>query len=78
MARFDKGVSYYTRMVVPIGFPEDQVICRWCPLMRAVDGGTRHMCMATGEIIYGIDSRPDGCPAKEEKYGEAGVPQAAE
>lgn len=74
MARFDRGVAYYTQMVVPVHFPEDAVICRYCQVMRSIDGGTRHMCMATGEILYNIDSRPEGCPAKEVDNGETGVP----
>lgn len=67
MARFDKGVSYYTRTMIPVCFPEDAVICRYCPVMRAIDGGSRYMCMATGEILYSIDSKPEGCPAEEVK-----------
>ena len=70
MARFDKGVAYYTRLVIPVGFPEEAVICRYCPVMRAIDGGTRHVCMVTGEILYNIDTRPDGCPAREDKDNE--------
>lgn len=66
MGRFDKGISYYTRMLIQVGFPEDAVICRYCPVMRAIDGGARYMCMATGQIIYAIDSKPEDCPAKED------------
>lgn len=65
MARFDKGVSYYTKMLIPVGFPEDAVICRYCPVMRAIDGGARHMCMASGALLYNLDLRPDECPAEE-------------
>lgn len=70
MGRFERGVAYYTRLWIPVGFPEDAVCCRYCPLMRAIDGGTRHMCMATGQIIYNIDRQPDDCPAEKEDENE--------
>lgn len=71
MARgFDKGVQYYTHGTVEIPFPEDQVCCRWCPLMRADAGGARHLCVVTGLILADIDSRPDECPVTVNKAKE--------
>lgn len=70
MGRFDKGVSYYTRMWIPVGFPEDAVCCRYCPVMRAIDSGSRYMCMATGQILYNVDTKPEDCPAEMEDNNE--------
>lgn len=33
MKDFSRGVSYYTGGMVHIAFPEDDICCRWCPLM---------------------------------------------
>lgn len=70
MGRFDKGVSYYTRMWIPVGFPEDAICCRYCPVMRAIDSGSRYMCMATGQILYNVDTKPEDCPAEMEDNNE--------
>lgn len=65
MSRFDKGVTHYTKVLIPVGFPGDSVICRYCPIckLRLMQGRPEAVCQATGEIIGNVDHRPDGCPA---------------
>lgn len=50
MRDFTKGVSYYTRASIEIGFPEDDCCCHWCPLMTR-DPNLRDVCSKTGEIL---------------------------
>lgn len=50
MKNFDRGVSYYTKATVEIGFPEDDCVCFWCPLMTR-DPNLRDVCSKTGEIL---------------------------
>lgn len=45
---FSRGVSYYTRAVVEIGFPEGRVSCDFCPLMETY---SRKQCRRTGEYL---------------------------
>lgn len=66
MKTFDKGVSYYTRATVEIGFPMDDVICHWCPLMTR-DPNLRDICSKTGEILLAPKhSIGFNCPLKFE------------
>lgn len=59
MARFDKGVLYYTKATVMISFPENMVCCQYCPLLETY---ARKQCRRTGEYI--ADDRGIGgmCP----------------
>ena len=50
MKQFDKGVSYYTKAIAVIGFPENDLCCHWCPLMTR-DPNLRDVCGKTGEIL---------------------------
>ena len=50
MKQFLSGVSYYTKATVEIGFPEDDCVCVWCPLMTR-DPNLRDICAKTGEIL---------------------------
>lgn len=50
MKSFDRGVSYYTKATVEIGFPENDCVCYWCPLMTR-DPNLRDVCSKTGEIL---------------------------
>ena len=50
MKQFNNGVSYYTMATAEIGFPEDDVVCHWCPLMTR-DPNLRDVCSKTGEIL---------------------------
>ena len=65
MGRFDRGVAYFTKVLSPVGFPEDCITCRYCPLckLRLMQGKAEAVCQATGEIIENVDHRPEGCPA---------------
>jgi hypothetical protein len=51
MKAFDKGVSYYTKATVEVGFPEDDICCYRCPLMGKTLGVDREICNRTGEIL---------------------------
>ncbi len=70
MGRFDKGVGHYTVALVPIRFPENEVYCRYCPMLklRLVDGEAVAICGSTGEIIKNVD-KPDDCPAVIQEVG---------
>lgn len=50
MKDFSRGVRYYTKATVEIGFPEDDICCQWCPLMTR-DPNLRDVCGKTGEIL---------------------------
>lgn len=50
MKEFRNGVSYYTRATVEVVFPENDVVCAWCPLMTR-DPNLRDICGKTGEIL---------------------------
>ena len=51
MKDFSRGVSYYTKGSVEIGFPEDDICCRWCPLMGIETKVDRSYCKKTGEYL---------------------------
>ena len=51
MKTFHKGVSYYTRSTVEICFPEDDICCYRCPLMRTEYKPDREYCARTGELL---------------------------
>lgn len=51
MKDFSRGVSYYTKATVEIGFPEDDVCCYRCPLMGTEYKPDREYCKRTGELL---------------------------
>lgn len=51
MKNFSKGVSYYTKAVVEISFPEEQVCCELCPMMGVEMASSRKYCRKTGEYL---------------------------
>lgn len=51
MRDFSRGVSYYTRGTVEVGFPENDVCCRWCPMMGMELKIDRAYCKKTGEYL---------------------------
>ena len=51
MKDFSRGVSYYTKGRIELGFPEDDVCCRWCPLMGVEIKTDRFYCRRTGEYL---------------------------
>lgn len=61
MKGFQRGVSYYTKATLEIGFPEDRVCCDFCPLLETY---ARKQCRRTGEYL--TDTRAVGfyCPLK--------------
>lgn len=72
MARFDKGVAWYTsgQAIVPVHFPEDQTICRYCQFCRSEAELNRYWCRLTNRIIYSINnSLPEFCPIQFEDNG---------
>ena len=54
MGKFDRGVSYYTfaDLSMQIGFPEDDVKCKWCRFLRHYDNLDRDKCALTDDILY--------------------------
>lgn len=64
MARFDKGVGWYTicNLDINISFPEDEVKCRHCPFMVHYDSVDRDKCTLTDEILYTREFRGMKCP----------------
>lgn len=51
MKDFSRGVSWYAKGTVEIGFPEGDCCCWWCPLMDTDYGSKRERCSKTGEIL---------------------------
>lgn len=51
MKDFSRGVGYYTKGKVEIGFPEDDICCNWCPMMRIELKTERAYCGRTGEYL---------------------------
>lgn len=51
MRNFSHGVSYYTRGLVEIPFPEDDLCCYRCPLMGVEIKTDREYCRRTGEYL---------------------------
>ena len=67
MKDFSNGVSYYTKATAVIGFPMDDVVCHWCPLMTR-DPNLRDVCGKTGEILLAPKhSIGFNCPLKFEE-----------
>lgn len=64
MGKFDKGVLYYTfaEYTIQIGFPEDEVKCKWCKFLRHYDGLNRDKCGLTEDILYSTELRGLNCP----------------
>jgi len=62
--KFDRGVSYYTiaDLSMEIGFPEDEVCCKWCRFIRHYDNLDRDKCALTEDILYSRETRGHNCP----------------
>ena len=67
MKNFSRGVSYYTKATVEIGFPEDRVACEYCPMLETY---ARNQCRRTGEYLMDIRARGYYCPLVIEEKGE--------
>lgn len=68
MKAFERGVSYFTKSTVEITFPEDDIVCHWCPLLGSEYKPDREYCRKTGEYLlapkYTVGER---CPLKFEQ-----------
>lgn len=64
MGRFDRGVSYYTfaDLSMQIGFPEDEVKCKWCRFLKHYDSMNRDKCGLTDDILYSTELIGHNCP----------------
>ncbi len=51
MKNFSKGVGWYSKATVEIGFPEDDICCYRCPLMGVEIKSDREYCRRTGEYL---------------------------
>lgn len=51
MKTFSNGVSYYTKAIAEIGFPESDIVCHWCPFLGSDYKLDRERCNKTGEIL---------------------------
>jgi len=65
---FPQGVAYFTngeiRLVVH--FPENKVMCRYCPFCRSESDLNRFWCRLTNNMIYNpfIPELPEFCPVE--------------
>ena len=72
MKDFSRGVNYYTFGTVDIGFPEDDMVCHWCPLLGIEARLERPYCKKTGEILVNPKfSVGTNCPISFFKADEA-------
>lgn len=63
MKPFENGVRYYTKGVVFVGFPEDDICCHWCPMLGVELKTDRSYCRKTGEyLIFPKHGIGDRCP----------------
>lgn len=64
MPKFDRGVSYYTfaETTITVGFPEDELKCKWCPFIKHYDGLDRNKCGLTEDILFSTELRGINCP----------------
>lgn len=57
---FEGGIRYYTFATAHISFPENKVVCRFCPLLETY---AREQCRLTGEYLLFTDLCVGGrCP----------------
>ena len=72
MGRFDKGVSYYTtaEVTIEVSFPEDEIKCKWCPLLKHYDSIDRDRCQLTDEILVSREIIGSRCPLVIRKMNE--------
>lgn len=54
VAKYDRSTLRYVsaQYTMTVNFPEDKVICDFCPFCKAENAGTRFRCMETGEILF--------------------------
>lgn len=67
MKDFESGINFYTTGTVKVHFPENQVICKWCPFCYQENGLNRFKCRMTNSIVYLPAETINGdCPIKFE------------
>lgn len=64
MGRFDKGVTSYTfaECTIQISFPEEEVKCKWCPMLKHYDHIDRDRCLLTNDILFSRELIGQHCP----------------
>lgn len=68
MKDFPNGISYYTKATLEVSFPENKVVCWWCPLLDTERGTSRPICRKTHEYLYDTERTiGDECPLKFNK-----------
>lgn len=73
-AKFEHGVEFYTHghATVPVHFPENRVVCQYCPYCRNEDSLKRWKCLLTGEyLLYPFDCRGNDCPVILDEEGQS-------
>ena len=64
---FPDGIRYYTmaKATITVAFPENRVLCQYCPHCRAEQALGRYFCRLTGDILYTpFDGVGENCPLK--------------
>jgi len=48
-----KGVKYYRfgKTEIEVGFPEEDICCRWCPLLVSYGDPRKYMCYSTKQYV---------------------------
>lgn len=64
MSKFDKGVLSYTfaECTIQVSFPEDEIKCKWCPMLKHYDTIDRDRCLLTNEILFSREIIGHNCP----------------
>ena len=65
MKNFESGIRFYTDLKgkITVHFPEDRVVCQYCPYCRNEDSLKRWKCLITGEyLLYPFDCLGNRCP----------------
>lgn len=71
MKDFRNGVRYYTKATAEIGFPEDDLVCHWCPFLTSDYKLNRERCGKTGEVLIApLHELGYFCPLKFEERND--------
>ena len=65
MARdFQDGVRFYTPALLNeyVHFPENQLMCKWCPYCKQTSVRDVYMCIVTRDTLYNTDRLGENCP----------------
>ena len=65
---FKNGVLWFTKGTanIQVNFPEDKVMCQYCPFCRSENDLKRFWCRLTNTMIYNpfIPELPENCPVE--------------